>query len=212
MPKTLTKRGRRPGTTATRDTIQTHAAELFARLGYDGVTVREIARASGVDAALVHHFFRTKKALFEEALALHEGVDVTPNRTERQAARGDGKGSLSGDAIVREFLARWDAPGARARLGGLMRSSNTDADARETFVAILASAIVAPSAAAIDPRRGMSRLRANLIAAQLVGLAWLRYVLVVEPIASASAQILVKIFGPSVEATLRGTDFGGPAA
>lgn len=212
MPKTPPKRGRRPGTNATSDTIRTHAAELFARLGYDGVTVREIARASGVDAALVHHYYGTKKGLFDEALALREIGETTPAPSTRAARHLATPAVLSGDALVREFLARWDTRGGRAQLGGLIRSSNTDADAREKLVVMLADAIVGPAAAAIDPRRGMSRLRANLIAAQLVGLAWLRYVLAVEPIASASAQILVKTFGPSIDATLRGTDFGGGSA
>jgi len=61
---------------------------------------------------------------------------------------------------------------------------------------------VTPSAAAIGRRHAMPKLRAALVAAQLTGLAWMRYVLCNEPLASASPAMIAKTFGPSLDATL----------
>lgn len=42
-----------------------HAEALFARHGFHGVTIREVARLAGVDSALVHYYFATKQGLFD---------------------------------------------------------------------------------------------------------------------------------------------------
>jgi hypothetical protein len=41
------------------------AAELFVASGYERTTIRAIARAAGVDAGLVMHYFGSKQQLFE---------------------------------------------------------------------------------------------------------------------------------------------------
>lgn len=48
-----------------RDHILDQAEALFALHGFHGVTVREVARAAGVDPALVHYYFETKQRLFD---------------------------------------------------------------------------------------------------------------------------------------------------
>ncbi len=49
----------------TRGLILDHAEALFARHGLHGVTVREVGSSAGVDPALVHYYFETKKGLFD---------------------------------------------------------------------------------------------------------------------------------------------------
>ncbi|MBT2210881.1 MULTISPECIES: TetR/AcrR family transcriptional regulator [Actinomadura] len=51
---------------ATRAELLAAARERF-RLGYDGTSVRDIAKDVGVDPALVYRYFGSKLALFEEA-------------------------------------------------------------------------------------------------------------------------------------------------
>ncbi|MFC6932138.1 helix-turn-helix domain-containing protein [Actinomadura yumaensis] len=60
--------GRRPGPTETREAILASARELFAEKGYDGASLRAIAREAGVDPALVHHFFGNKEGVFIAAM------------------------------------------------------------------------------------------------------------------------------------------------
>src|SRR3954451_3348741 len=62
--------GRRPGSTQTREAIAQAARAAFAEVGYDGASVRAIARAAGVDPSLVLHFYGSKEALFREVMQL----------------------------------------------------------------------------------------------------------------------------------------------
>ncbi|MCR9213407.1 MAG: TetR/AcrR family transcriptional regulator [Proteobacteria bacterium] len=52
--------------------LLTTAAELFARQGFDGASIRDIARAAKVQPSSFYHFFRSKEDLFEEVYV--EGV------------------------------------------------------------------------------------------------------------------------------------------
>lgn len=53
---------------ATREAILHSAVRNFARAGYDGVGVREIAGDAGVTAMLVNRYFGSKEQLFAEAV------------------------------------------------------------------------------------------------------------------------------------------------
>ncbi len=46
-------------------TILDVSERLFARHGYDGVTLRTIAREAGVDVALINYYFGPKQQLFD---------------------------------------------------------------------------------------------------------------------------------------------------
>jgi AcrR family transcriptional regulator len=63
------KRPGRPQKSANAEDMRTRildAAEaLFAHHGLDAVSVRDVARASHVDTALVHYYFETKRGLFD---------------------------------------------------------------------------------------------------------------------------------------------------
>ena len=60
---------RRRNATATRAAILTSARRAFARAGYDGVGVRDIAAGAGVTAMLVNRYFRSKERLYAEVVA-----------------------------------------------------------------------------------------------------------------------------------------------
>jgi AcrR family transcriptional regulator len=60
---------RRRNAAATREAILTSARRAFARAGYDGAGVREIAAGAGVTAMLVNRYFGSKEQLFAEVLA-----------------------------------------------------------------------------------------------------------------------------------------------
>src|SRR4051794_29036776 len=66
---------RRRNAGATRQAILASARTAFARAGYDGVGVREIAHGAGVTAMLVNRYFGSKEQLFAEVLA---GIMATP--------------------------------------------------------------------------------------------------------------------------------------
>jgi len=54
---------------ATRQRIVQAAMALFRRKGMDGMSMRELAEAAGVNKGLLHYYFKTKEALFREVFA-----------------------------------------------------------------------------------------------------------------------------------------------
>jgi AcrR family transcriptional regulator len=65
-----TRTGARPrNAAATRAAILRSARRAFARAGYDGAGVREIAGGAGVTAMLVNRYFGSKERLFAEVVA-----------------------------------------------------------------------------------------------------------------------------------------------
>ena len=188
------KRGRRAGISETRPAILKAATARFAAQGYEGVTMRTIAADAGVDAALVHHFFGTKRALFAATLALPADLP--------QRVRDALTSASPGEALVRHFLEAWDGAVGGSGFAALARTSASDSTAQRRLAEIIATTIVAPAAGALDPKSGLPKLRAALVAAQIAGLAWMRYVLRAEPLASASPQLLARTYGPSINTTL----------
>ncbi len=59
---------RKRNAAATRAAILASAREAFARAGYDGAGVREIAEGAGVTAMLVNRYFGSKERLFAEVV------------------------------------------------------------------------------------------------------------------------------------------------
>ena len=66
----MTSTPRRRDAAATRAAILASARAAFARSGYDGAGVREIAAAAGVTAMMVNRYFGSKEKLFAEVVAL----------------------------------------------------------------------------------------------------------------------------------------------
>src|SRR5690606_41572748 len=56
---------RAEGTGDTRESILDAAEDLFSKHGFYGVTIRQVAGEAGVDTALVHYYFGSKRELFD---------------------------------------------------------------------------------------------------------------------------------------------------
>lgn len=72
---------------ATREAILNSAIRNFARAGYDGVGVREIAGDAGVTAMLVNRYFGSKEQLFAEAVETTFAPPVFIAENPRHIAR-----------------------------------------------------------------------------------------------------------------------------
>ncbi len=185
-----TRRGRRPGSPDTRATILTEARTLFAAQGYAGTSVRGVASAAGVDAALVHHYFGTKEDLFLAALR----VPLDPREVLAPVAAGGLDGA--GERLVRTFLSVWDNEQTRLPLLALVRGVLEPGGERlvsDGFLRIVLGPL--GSALGVDqPDRRM-----GLVASQLIGLVMARYVLKLEPLASTPAEELVATYAPTLQ-------------
>jgi AcrR family transcriptional regulator len=187
---TQARRGPRPEA-GTRAAIVRAAREEFSANGFEGASVRAVARRAEVDPALVRHYFGTKEALFAASLEL----PVDPSTVIAQVLRG-GPDDV-GERLVRAFCELWDPPAHRERLVAVMRTlvAGGDVAARvPDFVAGHLVRQVAVAAGAGDPGRA-----AALAVSQVAGMALLRYVVELEPVASADVDDLVRWYGPTLQ-------------
>jgi len=157
--------------------------------------MRAIARRAGVDPALVHHYFADKPALFIEAIRLP--LDPRPVHEHGEA------GGFSGTRVVQRFLEMWDKAERTesnfVAVAQAMCASSAVADAVHEFLgeAVFAQAPGGPDDAV--PGEPLATQRRALISAHLIGLAWTRFVLRLEPVASASPELVARWAGPTIE-------------
>jgi len=185
------RRGRRPAGEDTRGAILDAARAEFAARGYEGTTMRGVARSAGVDARLVHHYFESKADLFIEAMDLPgRPQDVVP------LIIGSGPAGI-GERLVRFFFSIWETEAGRQRLPALLGSVLGDAEGARMLREFLTRELFGRIAASLQVDR--PQLRAALAASQMVGIAMIRYVVQVEPIASADVEDLVPLLAPTIQ-------------
>jgi AcrR family transcriptional regulator len=189
--------GRRPGDSGARGEILAAARAEFAQGGYDGATIRGIAARAGVDPALVHHYFGAKEQLFETALEL----PISP-ATLLPALLADDRERI-GEQVVRRFLTAWEDPANRPMFMAMLRSIVSNEQAAELVRRLLVKEVFAPLATALGVPD--AELRATLAGSQFVGLALMRYVGRVEPLASADLETVAVAVGPTIQRYLTGT-------
>lgn len=191
------RRGRRPAGEDTRAAILVAARAEFGERGYEAATLRGIARAAGVDARLVHHYFSGKDDVFASAMEL----PVRPQDIVEAALAGELDGL--GERLLRTFFAVWDAPQGRERIVAIISSVVTsDSGARmiREFLVREVFGRLASRLGSDDPE-----LRAVLAASQMIGLIMTRYVVRVEPIASADPEELIPFLAPTLQRYLTGS-------
>jgi AcrR family transcriptional regulator len=187
MPRT----GRRRGATTSPDAILEAARRQFAETGYGLTSIRGIAAEAGVDASLIVHFFGSKEQLFRAAVTWpFDPAELTPRLL------GPGVAGL-GDRVARTFLTFWDDPETSPRLLALLRSAMTsERSARLVREFVVTQLFPHLSEVVQGPDR---ELRIELATGHLLGIAMLRRVLRVEPLASASVEQLVARVGPILD-------------
>lgn len=186
MPRT----GRRPGQSGSREKILAAARVQFAKHGYDRATIRGIATSARVDPALVLHYFGSKHDLFIAAMKLP--FDPAQFIPELVAPGLDGLG----ERLVLRFVETWDSREGR-HLIGFVRSVVSHESAATMMREFFTHAVLGRIARSLEleePQR-----RAGLAGSQLFGLALVRYIVKLEPIASASADDLARWVGPNLQ-------------
>ncbi|MBE0008543.1 MULTISPECIES: TetR family transcriptional regulator [unclassified Arthrobacter] len=187
------RRGRRSGTSDTRGHIVSAARNLFALHGYDGVSLRHIARAASVDAALVHHYFDGKDDLFAACIDLPaDPAEVLANVVS--AAPED-----RAEVLILTLLNLWESP-AQAALLALVRGAVGSHTQAALVREVLRRRILNLVAAGLDD----ADVRGALAASQLIGLMMARYVIKLDPLASATHEEVVRLVEPTIKRYLTG--------
>lgn len=108
--------------------------------------------------------------------------------------------------LLRRFLVLCEHPRTRQRMLGMVRQSTRHGPGAPKVYAWLNKVVLNPRFMPPGERRAMSAMKAELVAAQLLGLAMVRYVHCLEPLASASVDDVVRLAAPSIRAALQGED------
>jgi AcrR family transcriptional regulator len=195
---TETRRGRgRPRSGAAADTRQAildAARAQFAAKGFQGTSMRAIAKDAGVDASLISHYFGDKAQLLVATMQL----PVNPIDKISGVLEGGPDGLA--ERLLRTFLESWDphhdvfSTLVRTTLGSGDAQAPMLQLARNVLITSLREVIVGDDA----------ELRATLIAGQLIGMATARYVIKLGPLADASVDDVVRLYAPSLQQLVDG--------
>jgi AcrR family transcriptional regulator len=180
-------RARRRNAAATRAAILASARRAFARAGYDGVGVREIASGAGVTAVLINRYFGSKEQLFAEVVA---ETMATPSILTQEILTSSTPGEDLAAALIDQTKSRatpldgflimlHSASSKRAARIGRKQIENHH---QKVMTAAL-SGDLAPQ-------------RAALVLSLIAGLQVMRQMIGLSALAEAEPRALVKILGP----------------
>lgn len=196
MAQRPTRSGRRPGPSGTREAIEETARKLFAELGYERTSLRQVALQAGVDPALVSHFYGKKRDLF---LAVVE-LPVEPAAIIGRVLEGD-KNS-AGLRLATFILEVLDDEVRRRPMIGMVRAATAEPEAAKLVRDFLARNIIAPIAEGLGSAD--ADYRAALVMSQVNGFAMARYVIGLEPLVNRSNERLAADLGVTLQRYLLG--------
>jgi len=176
----------------TRAAILRAAQELFAELGYERTTVRDIGARASIDPAMVMRYFGSKDELFARATAFDLKL---PELTRI-------KSTQFGQTLVRHFLELWEGSLSNGSLIILLRASASNEDAAAKMRTIFGSQVVPMLAQVTAPAELPTR--AGLVSSHLLGLALCRYVLKVPPVVAMPRDQVIRWIGPTLQRYITG--------
>ena len=178
---------RLPRSQPARDRILSAAKTVFAREGYDRATIRLIAEEALVNPAIIIRYYGSKENLFATA---------TPLNFKGEALLSVPRDKI-GEALVAHVLGRWEDTITGEELTGLLRASLSHEGARERIVEVFEDQ-VRRLIGALKPVGDVSAV-APLIATQMLGLAFSRYVLLIPSVVNLSAENVIRDMGAIVQ-------------
>ena len=202
--------------------VLTAARLAFASRGYAQTTMKSVAAAAGVAPGVVKSLYDNKERLFAAAMRLpFEPSQAVP---ELIAPGLDGMGdrlvrmtlSLMGDENVRRDLTRLLKSEQAASMSTTAARAAIPADDSANALAqvlMLSEFVQSTIVDRVVTALGIpdARLRATLISSYLVGISTTRYLLRIEPLASATDDEVVTLVGPTIQALLDPTRRPGQA-
>lgn len=196
MPST---RGRRPGSSTTREEILGAAKRQFADLGYPAATMRSIAREAGVDPRLVTHYFGSKQELFMAVFELPFVPDALSHGEMQQATS---EGRPVGELFTRRLLELLRTPSFAQAATGLVRAAATEPEVAVLVRRFMMENIVGPVLGRLAPDN--EELRGAAVCTQITGIIMGLLIVGLDPITAATDEQLVAIYAPTFERYLRG--------
>ncbi|WP_199189829.1 TetR family transcriptional regulator [Mycobacterium sp. ENV421] len=163
----------------------------FAQHGSAGTTIRAVARAADVDPALVYHYFGSKEGLLDAATN-------PPQRWLESVARTwTTPVPELGTALLRLMLGAWADDEIGPVLRAVLQTAAHEPSTREKLRRVVEGQLMGVSQLGAD--EADRRKRSGLISSQIMGLAMMRYVWQIEPLASMSDDEIVAAVAPNLQ-------------
>lgn len=173
------------------------ARNEFAENGWAGTTMRAIARSADVDPALIYHYFGSKSALLAAA------TDPPQRWLENVVASWSTPRAELGEALLRTMLGAWADEEISPVLRAVVLTAAHEPITREKLRLIVERSLMGVSTLGVDEHD--RAIRSGLIASQILGVALMRFVWSVEPVASMSDDELVVAVAPNLQRYIDGT-------
>lgn len=170
------------------------AKVAFRARGYVGTTVKGVAAAAGVAPEVVRRYYDSKDSLIAAALKLP--FDPGTAVPQLLAPGLDGMG----ERLVRSTLELMSDESAREDLMALVTAGQSAGRAAGSITDFLEHSVVDRVVGALGVPD--ARMRVALVSSYLIGLAVNRYVLRMEPLASASEEQVVRMVAPTIQSLL----------
>ena len=169
----------------TKAVILAAARERFAESGYEAATIRGIAADANIDPSMVMRYFGSKEGLFAAASAFALQIPDLRNTPREEV----------GETLVEHFFVRWESGDDSLQI--LLRTSASNEVAAARMQEIVREQI-AKMVIQVRGRSG-SQAVAALIATQMLGLAYCRYVLRLPALLAMSRESIVRSIGATVQ-------------
>jgi AcrR family transcriptional regulator len=172
------------------------AREAFAETGWAGTTMRAVARAADVDPALVYHYFGSKEGLLDAA------TNPPQRWLENIAKTWTTPVPELGAALLRLMLGAWTDEEIGPVLRSVLQTAAHEPSTREKLRRVVEASLMGVSQLGVDERD--RTVRSGLVASQIMGLAMMRYIWRIEPVASMSDDELVAAIAPNLQHYIEG--------
>ena len=170
------------------------ARSAFAAGSYARTSFKGLAAAAGVAPAVLRKYYDSKDAVFAAALRLPtDPAGAVP------ALLAPGVEGL-GERLVRFTLDTLDDAQVRADLVSMLRGGASAAALTKSLQDYLDTTVIDRVVSAVGVPD--ARMRVALISSYLIGIAAGRYVVRIEPLASASEEYVVRLVAPTIQSLL----------
>ncbi len=172
------------------------AREAFANTGFAGTTIRAVARSAGVDPALVYHYFDSKEGLLDAA------TNPPARWLENVARTWTAPVSDLGEALLRMMLGAWADDEIGPVLRSVLQTAAHEQNTREKLRRVVEAQLMGVSQLGADDRD--RKVRSGLVSSQIMGLAMMRYIWQIEPLASMGEDELIDAIAPNLQRYIDG--------
>ncbi|WP_270625140.1 TetR/AcrR family transcriptional regulator [Varibaculum timonense] len=210
VPKTAKRspghgRGPRGARGRMREQIKRVAESQFIARGYDGTTMRSIAKGAGCDPAMVSYYFRSKQRLFRDCFDL----PLDPLEQVLQLWEPGIEGVA--ERLLDFAFTLYEERLTKDRMKALMRALITDAETTQRFRSYIRDNLqkgvvqlldsLAPYLPPVQKRQLESRfpMLIEILMSMIYGVATMRYIVQLEPVASMERSELQNRLAPILQ-------------